>query len=132
MIAEGSTVHAVLACLANGERLETGVFGSIEEAEEQVAELTRQLERDDSSPWPQFGSTFVRPSSIVALQIAEQPRRTWAGSTQRSKWADDATRQRRASRIACRTLAASRNIDARNVTRFGGASTTTAGVLFSS
>jgi hypothetical protein len=87
MIAEGTTVHAVLACLMNGERLETGIFGSVEEAHEHVAELTKQLERDDSSPWLQFGSTFARPSSIVALQIVEQPRRTWGGSTARSKWA---------------------------------------------
>jgi hypothetical protein len=88
MISEGgATVHAVLVCLVNGERLEIGTFSTVEEAHEHVAELTKQLERDDSSPWPQFGATFARPSSIVALQIVEQPRRSWAGSTTRSKWA---------------------------------------------
>ena len=80
-------VHAVVVCLANGERLEIGTFGTVEEAHEHVADLTKQLERDDSSPWPQFGTTFARPSSIVALQVVEQPRRSWAGSTARSKWA---------------------------------------------
>jgi hypothetical protein len=89
----GSTVHAVVMCLANGDRLEVGMFTSAAEAHELVAALTKQLDRDDSSPWPQFGATFVRPSAIVALQIVEQPRRTWAGSTTRSQWAtgDDAT-----------------------------------------
>lgn len=87
MIAEGTMVQAVFACLTNGERFEIGTFGSLEEAEAHVAEFTKELERDDASPWPQFGATFVRPSSIVALQIVEQPKRTWGGSTARSKWA---------------------------------------------
>jgi hypothetical protein len=86
----GSTVHAVVACVTNGERLEIAAFASVEEARDHVLAVTKQLECDDSSPWPQFGTTFVRPSSIVALQIVEQPRRSWAGSTARSVLAGSA------------------------------------------
>ena len=79
--------------LADGERVAIGSFGDPQKAREYAREVVRHLS-EDSEEWPFFSGRFMRPDTIVSVDIVPvgEPDR-WLGSSVRSNWASRLHRQ---------------------------------------
>jgi hypothetical protein len=73
--------------LTDGERVPIGSFGEPEKAREYAREVVGHLS-DDGEGWPFFSGRFMRPDTIVSVDIVPvgEPDR-WLGSAIRSNWA---------------------------------------------
>jgi hypothetical protein len=73
--------------LTDGERVPIGSFGDPQKAREYAREVVRHLS-DDGEGWPFFSGRFMRPDTIVSVDIVPvgEPDR-WLGSAIRSNWA---------------------------------------------
>jgi hypothetical protein len=58
----------VFVRLTSGERVDAGSFGSLDQAKERGAEIARTL-AGDSPEWPFVAGRFLRPDTIVSLDI---------------------------------------------------------------
>ena len=58
----------VFARLTSGERVDAGAFPSLDEAKERGAEIARTLAAD-SPDWPFVAGRFLRPDTIVSLDV---------------------------------------------------------------
>ena len=58
----------VFVRLANGERVDAGSFGSLDQAKERGAEIARTL-AGESPEWPFVAGRFLRPDTIVSLDV---------------------------------------------------------------
>ncbi|MEP6976981.1 MAG: hypothetical protein ABI948_02895 [Thermoleophilia bacterium] len=61
-------VFQVLACLSNGERIEIARADDADEAKAAATDAMRSLKT--GGDWPVFSGRFVRPESIVSIDIA--------------------------------------------------------------
>jgi hypothetical protein len=61
-------VFQVLACLTNGERVEIASMHDGAEAKAAATDAMRSL-RDDGD-WPCFSGRFIRPETVVSVDIA--------------------------------------------------------------
>jgi hypothetical protein len=73
---------AVFLRLADGERLEVGAFTGKDEAFDGARTVVRQISSDGS--WPFFGGRFIRPESIVSVDLVELEVTRWLGSQARA------------------------------------------------
>ena len=73
--------------LSDGERVPVGSFGDPQKAREYAREVVKHLS-DETEGWPFFSGRFLRPDSIVSVDIVPvgEPDR-WLGSSVRSNWA---------------------------------------------
>ncbi|HKH30453.1 MAG TPA: hypothetical protein VKA45_05300 [Gaiellaceae bacterium] len=73
--------------LSDGERVPVGSFGEPQKAREYAREVVKHLS-DETEGWPFFSGRFLRPDSIVSVDIVPvgEPDR-WLGSSVRSNWA---------------------------------------------
>jgi hypothetical protein len=73
--------------LADGERVPVGSFGEPQKAREYARDVVKHLSQD-ADGWPFFGGRFLRPETIVSVDIVPvgEPDR-WLGSSVRSNWA---------------------------------------------
>jgi hypothetical protein len=73
--------------LSDGERVPIGSFGEPEKAREYARDVVKHL-ADESEGWPFFSGRFMRPDTIVSVDIVPvgEPDR-WLGSSIRSNWA---------------------------------------------
>ena len=73
--------------LADGERVPVGSFGEPQKAREYARDVVKHLS-EDADGWPFFGGRFLRPETIVSVDIVPvgEPDR-WLGSSIRSNWA---------------------------------------------
>jgi hypothetical protein len=89
--AESST-HFVVLRLSEGEHLEVGMFGSGAEAQDFAREVVRQIAATEGeSAWPFFAGRFLRPETIVSVDVIAESQERWMGSQIRSRWAADTT-----------------------------------------
>ena len=58
----------VFVRLTSGERVDAGSFGSLDQAKERGAEIARALAAD-SPEWPFVAGRFLRPDTIVSLDV---------------------------------------------------------------
>ena len=58
----------VFVRLASGERVDAGSFGSLDQAKERGAEIARTLAAD-APEWPFVADRFLRPDTIVSLDV---------------------------------------------------------------
>jgi hypothetical protein len=58
----------VFVRLASGERVDAGTFPSLDQAKERGAEIARTL-ATDSPEWPFVAARFLRPDTIVSLDV---------------------------------------------------------------
>jgi Type II secretion system (T2SS), protein E, N-terminal domain len=73
--------------LTDGERVHVGSFGDAEQARESARGVVEQLS-GDGGDWPFFSGRFLRPDTIVSVDIDSGGRPTaWAGSSHRAAWA---------------------------------------------
>jgi ribonuclease E len=61
-------VFQVLACLSNGERIEIARAHDADEAKAAASEAMRSV--NAGGDWPVFSGRFVRPESIVSIDVA--------------------------------------------------------------
>ena len=73
---------AVFLRLADGERLEVGAFPGQDEAFEGARAVVGQIGSDGS--WPFFAGRFIRPESIVSVDLVELEVTRWLGSQARA------------------------------------------------
>jgi hypothetical protein len=73
--------------LTDGERVPVGSFGDPHKAREYAREVVKHLSDDDDG-WPFFSGRFMRPDTIVSVDIVPvgEPDR-WLGSAVRTNWA---------------------------------------------
>jgi hypothetical protein len=86
---DGSTAlsYDVSVRLADGERVHVGSFGDPEQARDSARGVVAQLS-GDGDDWPFFSGRFLRPATIVSVDIdpAGEPT-AWVGSSHRATWA---------------------------------------------
>jgi Type II secretion system (T2SS), protein E, N-terminal domain len=72
----------VVLRLADGERIEVGAFVSDAEAMEGARAVVAQLAADGG--WPFFAGRFLRPDTIVSVDLVQQDSDRWLGSSARA------------------------------------------------
>jgi type II secretion system (T2SS) protein E len=84
-----ATVDVILR-LSDGETLEVGTFSSDLEATTWAQEIVRQISSaEGQSTWPFFANRYLRPDTIVSVDLVEQSGDQWLGSSVRRKsWAE--------------------------------------------
>jgi type II secretion system (T2SS) protein E len=85
-----ASVHFVILRLTEGEQLEIGSFGSSGEAHGYAQEVVRQItSAEGESTWPFFAGRFLRPATIVSLDVVAESSERWLGSSVRARWASE-------------------------------------------
>jgi hypothetical protein len=80
--------HFVVLRLSEGEQLEIGSFGSTEEAQGFAQEVVRQIAAaEGEATWPFFAGRFLRPETIISVDVIAEPAERWIGSSARAGWA---------------------------------------------
>jgi hypothetical protein len=83
------SIHIVLLRLRDGEALEIGTFPSAAEASVRAQEVVKQIaDAEGDAGWPFFGERYLRPDSIVSVDLLEETADKWLGSAARGRWAN--------------------------------------------
>ncbi|MGA9761904.1 MAG: hypothetical protein WBQ14_05725 [Gaiellaceae bacterium] len=70
--------------LVDGDRMPIGSFSSVEGAQEKAAEVVKQFGETKDGSWPLIGGRFLRPDTIVSIDIEEHGS-GWGGSNSRGR-----------------------------------------------
>ena len=68
--ADAVTWHLTIR-LTNGERVEAGDFTDLESAKDEAKAVMTQVADADSDDWPFVNGRFLKPDTIVSVDIAE-------------------------------------------------------------
>ena len=80
---------AVVLRLGDGESLHVGTFSSDLEASTWAQEVVRQISSaEGQSTWPYFANRYLRPDTIVSVDLVEESSDKWLGSSVRRSWAE--------------------------------------------
>jgi hypothetical protein len=86
-----AAVHVVLIRLRDGDVLEVGTFRTAAEAAARAQEVVQQIAAaEGEATWPFFAERYLRPDTIVSVDLLEEPSGKWLGSPLRARWADQA------------------------------------------
>lgn len=78
--------HFVVLGLAQDDHVEIGGFPSKEEAENFARTVVGRIGRaEEQGEWPVFESRFLRPQTIVSVDVVEETAPEWGGSRMRSR-----------------------------------------------
>jgi hypothetical protein len=81
--------HFVVLRLTGEDRVEIGGFASQDEAESFARTVVGRIARaEEQAEWPFFTDRFLRPQTIVSVDVVAQETNKWMGSTLRSQWAN--------------------------------------------
>ena len=84
-----NALHIVLLRLREGDVLEVGTFNSAAEASARAQEVVRQIATaEGEAAWPFFAERYLRPDTIVSVDMLEESADKWLGSAVRSRWAN--------------------------------------------
>jgi hypothetical protein len=82
-------MHVVLIRLREGDVLEAGAFRTAPEAAARAQEVVQQIATAEAeATWPFFAERYLRPDTIVSVDLLEEPAGKWLGSPGRARWAD--------------------------------------------
>jgi hypothetical protein len=82
-------VHVVLIRLREGDVLEVGTFRTATEGAARAQEVVQQIAAaEGDATWPFFAQRYLRPDTIVSVDLLEEPAGKWLGSPSRARWAD--------------------------------------------
>jgi hypothetical protein len=81
-------VHVVLIRLREGDVLEVGTFRTATEAAARAQEVVQIAAAEGEATWPFFAERYLRPDTIVSVDLLEEPAGKWLGSPGRARWAD--------------------------------------------
>lgn len=86
---EPASLHIVYLRLRDGEALEVGTFVTQPEAAAHAQEVVRQIAGAEAGgSWPYFSERYLRPDTIVSVELTEQRADKWMGSAARAaRWA---------------------------------------------
>jgi Type II secretion system (T2SS), protein E, N-terminal domain len=80
--------HSVVLRLTVDDRVEIGAFAGQEEAESFARTVVGRISRaEEQAEWPLFNDRFVRPQTIVSVDVVERSGASWTGSETRARWA---------------------------------------------
>jgi hypothetical protein len=80
--------HLVVLRLRDGETLQVGTFNSAAEASAWAQDVVRQIaSAEGQSSWPFFADRYLRPDTIVSVDLVQESEEKWLGSSVRSRWA---------------------------------------------
>ena len=78
--------HFVVLRLAQEDHVEIGGFASKEEAESFARTVVGRIGRaEEQAEWPVFEGRFVRPQTIVSVDVVEETAPEWGGSAMRTR-----------------------------------------------
>jgi hypothetical protein len=78
--------HFVVLRLAQDEHVQIGGFASRDEAESFARTVVGRIGRaEEQGEWPVFGDRFLRPQTIVSVDVVEDAPPEWGGSLARSR-----------------------------------------------
>ena len=78
--------HFVVLRLAQDDHVEIGGFPSKEEAENFARTVVGRIGRaEEQGEWPVFANRFLRPQTIVSVDVVEETAPEWGGSALRSR-----------------------------------------------
>lgn len=83
---EGSAFLVFLR-LTDGEKIEIGSFADSRRAREYARDVVRHLGSVGDGAWPFFHGRFLRPDTVVSVDIEERRGDQWLGSAVRTHWA---------------------------------------------
>jgi hypothetical protein len=69
--AGATTLFRVLIRLTNGDRVDAGDFSDLEGAKQHAKSLMSQVADAESGDWPYVSGRFLKPDTIVSVDIAE-------------------------------------------------------------
>lgn len=79
--------HLVVLRLTGEDRVEIGAFGGQDDAESFARTVVGRISRaEEQSEWPLFGDRFIRPQTIVSVDVVERSAASWTGSQMRARW----------------------------------------------
>ncbi len=82
-------IHVVLIRLREGDFLEVGTFWTATEAATRAQEVVQQIAAaEGEATWPFFAERYLRPDTIVSVDLLEEPAGKWLGSPFRTRWAN--------------------------------------------
>jgi len=85
---QATSVHFVVLRLREGEQLEIGSFPTADAARAQAQEVVSRIAAaEGQASWPSCGERFLRPDTIVSVDVVEEPVDKWSGSAVRTHWA---------------------------------------------
>ena len=70
-MAESAVVWRMTIRLTNGEGVEAGDFSDQNAAKEEAKAIMTQIADADAAEWPFVNGRFLKPDSIVSVDIAE-------------------------------------------------------------
>ncbi len=78
----------VFLSLTGGERIEAGEFQTEQAARSEAEELmAAAAQATSSAKWPRIGCRYLRPETIVSIDVERSDQPRWGGSTGRaSSW----------------------------------------------
>jgi hypothetical protein len=65
-------VFRVTVRLSNGERVEAGEFADLAGAKQEAKSLVTTVAEADQDDWPYVSGRFLKPDTIVSVDIVEQ------------------------------------------------------------
>jgi hypothetical protein len=78
--------HFVVLRLAQDEHVQIGGFASRDEAESFARTVVGRIGRaEEQGEWPVFGDRFLRPQTIVSVDVVEDAPPEWGGSVARAR-----------------------------------------------
>ena len=80
------TLYGVLIRLRDGEVFEVGTFESAAEASTCAQDVVRQISAaEGEASWPFFANRYLRPDTIVSVDLLEESADKWLGSSARAR-----------------------------------------------
>jgi hypothetical protein len=84
-----AVMHVVLIHMREGNMLEVGTFRTATEAAARAQEVVQQIAAaEDEDTWPFFAERYLRPDTIVSVDLLEEQADKWLGSPFRARWAE--------------------------------------------
>ena len=81
-------VNVVVLRLRDGDALEIGSFPTAAEAAVRAQELVAEIAAAEANgTWPFFAQRYLRPNSILSVDLVEENADQWLGSAVRRSWA---------------------------------------------
>jgi hypothetical protein len=81
-------VNLVVLRLRDGDTLDVGSFPTPAEAGTRAQEVVAEIAAAEvNGTWPFFAQRYLRPDSIVSVDLVEENADRWLGSSVRRSWA---------------------------------------------
>jgi MshEN domain len=89
-VAPEAKTHSVVLRLRDGEEIQIGSYATGDEARLRAEDVVREVcTAEGEQAWPFFAERFLRPDTIVSVDIVEHGTEQWAGSSARTGWASE-------------------------------------------